>query len=278
MESQEVPKKEEKSLLHCGLIMPISFIDNCNPQHWLDVKNIVQEAINSINEYSFIVDLVSRDDSIGVIHKHIVQNIYSSEIIVCDLSAKNPNVMFELGMRLTFDKATVIIKDDRTDYSFDTGIIEHIEYPRDLRYPQIQIFKKALAERVKATYEKSIQDMEYSPFLKTFGKFQVPSISTEEVSPDVYDFNILKELQKNIELLLARPVNPEYLYGTYSNQAIPISGSSPGTVMFSPTASPSNNPANVIPYRYVANINNPIYSPSTSASPSGSPSAGPDDE
>jgi hypothetical protein len=34
--------------------------------------------------------------------------------------------MFELGMRLAFDKPTVIIKDDKTDYMFDTGIIEHV--------------------------------------------------------------------------------------------------------------------------------------------------------
>jgi hypothetical protein len=69
-------------------------------------------------------------DDIGVIQKRIVQNLYSSDVIVCDVSGKNPNVMFELGMRLAFDKPTLIVKDDKTDYSFDTGIIEHVPYPR----------------------------------------------------------------------------------------------------------------------------------------------------
>lgn len=40
--------------------------------------------------------------------------------------------MFELGMRLTFDKPTIIIKDNTTDFIFDTGPIEHLQYPKDL--------------------------------------------------------------------------------------------------------------------------------------------------
>src|SRR5690606_35815500 len=94
-------------------------------------------------------------------------------IVVCDVSGKNPNVMFELGMRLAFDKPTVIVKDDKTDYSFDTGIIEHVGYPRDLRFSKIVLFKDKLSEKVKATYQKSLSDPEHSTFLKSFGRFQV---------------------------------------------------------------------------------------------------------
>ncbi|WP_353118770.1 hypothetical protein [Myroides odoratus] len=55
-----------------------------------------------------------------------MNNIYNDEIVVCDVSSKNPNVMFELGLRLAFDKPTIIIKDEKTGYSFDTGVIEHL--------------------------------------------------------------------------------------------------------------------------------------------------------
>lgn len=80
---------------------------------------------------------MSDSDEIGIIQKRIIQNVYNSEIVICDVSKKNPDVMFELGMRLAFDKATVIIKDDKTDYSFDTGVIEHLGYPRGLRFYKI---------------------------------------------------------------------------------------------------------------------------------------------
>src|SRR6266566_6083617 len=116
----------KRGALGCGLIMPISTIDGCPSEHWAEVKSIITESVEGIEVPKFAVKLVSDADDVGVIQKRIVQNVYSADVVVCDVSGKNPNVMFELGMRLAFDKPTVIIKDDKTDYAFDTGIIEHI--------------------------------------------------------------------------------------------------------------------------------------------------------
>jgi len=63
--------------------------------------------------------------------------------------------MFELGLRLAFDKPTIIVKDDKTTYSFDTAPIEHLEYPRDLRFPRMVEFKSRLKEKIKGTHNKS---------------------------------------------------------------------------------------------------------------------------
>ena len=75
--------------------------------------------------------------------------------------------MFELGMRLAFDKPTIIIIDDKTSYSFDTAIIEHLSYPRDLRYGKINEFKIKLKEKIIATIKKSENDPNYTTFFKT---------------------------------------------------------------------------------------------------------------
>ncbi|TCL34799.1 hypothetical protein EV691_101238 [Azotobacter chroococcum] len=178
--------------------MPISSIDGCSAEHWGEVKAVITEAVESIQEHSFTVSLVSDSDESGVIQKRIVQNVYSADIVVCDVSGKNPNVMFELGMRLAFDKPTVIVKDDKTDYSFDTGIIEHVGYPRDLRFSKIVLFKEKLAEKVKATYQKSVDDPEHSTFLKNFGKFQVANLSEDIVSTDKMILTMMSELQSQI--------------------------------------------------------------------------------
>ncbi len=134
------PKK--KNELSVGLVMPIAPIDDCSADHWLEVKSIITESVSSLSDYKCSTKIVSEGDSVGLIHKRIVEGLYTSDIVICDVSCKNPNVMFELGMRLAFDKPTVIIKDDRTTYSFDTGVIEHLEYPRDLRFAKIVEFKK----------------------------------------------------------------------------------------------------------------------------------------
>ena len=104
----------------CGIVMPISSIDGCNEAHWSDVHEILTEAIE---DAGFEANLVSNADDVGIIQKRIIQNLYENPIVVCDVSGKNPNVMFELGLRLAFDKPTIIVKDDRTSYSFDTASI-----------------------------------------------------------------------------------------------------------------------------------------------------------
>jgi hypothetical protein len=186
---------EEKKI--CGIVMPISTLDGCNEGHWSDVLEIITEAIE---ESGFEGNLVSNADDVGIIQKRIIQNLYENPIVVCDVSGKNPNVMFELGMRLAFDKPTIIIKDDKTSYSFDTSPIEHIEYPRDLRFSRIVDFKSKLAEKIKATFEKSTNDSSYTTFLKHFGEFKVAKIEKKEVSGQEF---ILDEL-KNIRMGMRR--------------------------------------------------------------------------
>lgn len=185
----------------CGLVMPISSIDGCSADHWTEVKSIIQESIESIENPRFSARLVSEADDVGVIQKRIVQGIYSSDIVVCDVSAKNANVMFELGMRLAFDKPTVIIKDDKTDYAFDTSIIEHITYPRDLRFSRIVSFRKQLADKVLATHLAARANPEHSTFLKNFGTFSVAHLDQKEATGEQVILEALTELQKEMSRL-----------------------------------------------------------------------------
>ncbi|MDD2863391.1 MAG: hypothetical protein PHC99_01520 [Methylococcales bacterium] len=186
----------------CGIIMPISACDSCTEQHWSEVKTIITDAVE---EVGFTASLVSDADDVGIIQKRIIQNLYDNPIVVCDVSGKNPNVMFELGMRLAFDKLTIIIKDDKTSYSFDTSPIEHLEYPRDLRFSKIVDFKKSLGEKVKATISRASTDKNYTTFLKNFGKFAVAHLETKEMSKE--DF-IIEELQELRRVVLRRETMP----------------------------------------------------------------------
>jgi len=185
--------KENKKI--CGVVMPISNIDGCNENHWSEVLAILSDAID---DAGFEGNLVSNADDVGIIHKRIIQNLYDNPIVVCDVSCKNPNVMFELGLRLAFDKPTIIVKDDETSYSFDTSAIEHLEYPRDLRFSQVVEFKKKLSEKITATYKKSTTDSNYTTFLKHFGEFKVAKIDQREVSGQEYILEELKNLRRSV--------------------------------------------------------------------------------
>ena len=63
----------------CGIIMPISAIDGCGPEHWLEILSILKEVAI---EAEFEPNLVSDADDIGIIQKRIIQNVYNNEALL----------------------------------------------------------------------------------------------------------------------------------------------------------------------------------------------------
>jgi hypothetical protein len=196
------PKAREK--LQCGIVMPIAAMADYSESHWLDVLDIIKDAVA---ETGLEANVVSYTEESSLIHSTIVQNLYDNPIVVCDVSGKNPNVMFELGLRLAFDKPTIIIKDDQTGYSFDTGNIEHLSYPRDLRFAKIVDFKNRLSEKINATLEKAETDPNYSTFLKHFKRITVSKLEDKEVTSQEFILNEIKAIRQDV-LRMNRSFSP----------------------------------------------------------------------
>lgn len=173
------PEAPEKALPMCGVIMPMSAApgDGLPKEHWEEVYKILESAISTAGLQARIVSIA---DETAIIQKSIVGNLYSDPVVVCDLSAAKPNVLFELGIRIAFDKPVVIVKDEKTPYNFDTQTIEHLDYPRDLRHGKIEDFKQKLAAKVRATFSRS-QEGNYPTFLQSFGPFHVAKLEQKEV-------------------------------------------------------------------------------------------------
>ena len=192
----------------CGVVMPISSLGDYPESHWSDVYAIIRDAVS---DAGLEASLVSYADESAFIHKTIVQNLYDNPIVICDVSGKNPNVMFELGLRLAFDKPTIVVKDNATTYSFDTGPIEHIPYPKDLRFAKIVEFKKKLADKVTATLRAG-EDPNYSTFLRHFGKFTVAKLEEKEVSGQEYIIDALKGIQQQLATITSSSIRPPESY------------------------------------------------------------------
>ncbi len=191
----ETPAAEKKT---CGLIMPISARDGLPESHWLEVRAIIEKSLSSLN---LDVRLVSDGEASDVIHKTILQRLYTSTVCVCDISTLNPNVMFELGIRLSFSKPTVIIGDDATPLPFDTGLVRRFPYPRDLRYQKIQRFMSALKKAVASALEAAAKGDQSSSFMSALGPIKVPQLDTQEVTGIQFVMDELKEIKT---MLLAR--------------------------------------------------------------------------
>lgn len=179
----------------CGIIRPIAKMNDFYTfEHWNSVKDIMERAIQKAGYTPLTVS-----DSKGstTIHSSIFLNLYQNEIVVCDVSNRNANVMFELGMRIAFDKPVVIIKDDKTPFSFDTSHIKHLEYPSDLRFQVIEKFIDDLAQAIKDTVQTSKQP-EYKSFLSHYAPIKVASLEVNEVSEKIALESILNSIN-NLE-------------------------------------------------------------------------------
>jgi len=184
----------------CGIIMPIADMEQYDPGHWTRVKGLI-EAAAELSGYR--ARLVSESEDIGVIHSRIVENIHDDPIVVCDVSGKNANVMFELGLRLAFDKPVIIIIDEKTGYSFDTSPIEHISYRSDMRYKDTIEFIESLAKKIKSTVERKKNDKNYSPFVGHFGKFTVTNLKEVQGTSAEYISHRLNEMQRTLDRMVS---------------------------------------------------------------------------
>ncbi|TCR80793.1 hypothetical protein [Rhizobium sp. BK376] len=198
-------REAETSVRYCGIVMPIASMSaEYDASHWKRVKDVLDSAIISAG---YTPRLVSDSDEIGVIHARIVQNLYDDEIVVCDVSNKNPNCMFELGLRLAFDKPTIVVKDELTAYTFDAGVIEHIPYRHDQRFDDVEAFKERLTRAITMTVAKKEKDPSFSPFLKHFGTFTPKQVENHELPQAEYLTKRLDTIEHSLSMIASLSVS-----------------------------------------------------------------------
>lgn len=174
--------------------MPISAINDYTESHWNEVKEVFIEAAK---DAGFEASLVSDSKSNMIIQKSIVQNLYQYPIVICDVSAKNANVMFELGLRLSFGKPTIVVKDNETSYSFDTAPFRHIIYPKDMNYKLINEFKSELINTIKDTID-SEKEGRHESYLSAFAAIERVHIDSKTVTDTEFIISELKSIKGEI--------------------------------------------------------------------------------
>jgi hypothetical protein len=180
--------------------MPISGMAGYEPNHWTEVREVLERAIETAG---FKPQPVWEGGDADIIHDRIVNHLYSIPIAVCDASGLNPNVMLELGMRLSFAKPVVIVSDDLSTLPFDTRIIEHMGYPRDLHIFRAEKFIEALADKIKSVHSRAVEGT-YKPFIKNFGPIEPGSPGNEEKSLSDYIVSRLDQLSSSVATLSRR--------------------------------------------------------------------------
>jgi hypothetical protein len=170
-------EKQEKI---CFVIMPISDFEGYDSGHFKRVYEfIIKPACIKAGFVPLRADDVKKTNVIVI---DILQKLLNSEMAVCDLSSRNPNVLYELGIRQAFDLPVSFIKDDITQRIFDIQGFRDLEYSSNLRIDEVNLAIESLAINIIETYESKGQDVNSIVELLGISKAKLPK--QIEISPD----------------------------------------------------------------------------------------------
>lgn len=151
MDEKDQKKTDKKE--KCFVIMPISDPEGYEKGHFQYVYEDL--LIPAIEEAGFEPKRADDDKSSSMIQINIIRDIIEAPMAICDLSSRNPNVLFELGIRQAFDLPVVLIQEEGTQRIFDINTINTIDYRSDLIYREVMEDRSKISEAIKSTQDNT---------------------------------------------------------------------------------------------------------------------------
>ena len=85
--------------------------------------------------------------------RQIVDDVFStiaqSSLVVCDLTGRNPNVLYETGLAHALNRDVIMIVQDDQDFPFDLGHIRYVQYLQNRE--GLEKLKEDLSESIRAS-------------------------------------------------------------------------------------------------------------------------------
>lgn len=152
----------------CFVIMPFSEKLSNRPKGFFDevFESLIKPAAEAAG---FDVQTANKDGS-DVIQSTIINELIDAELVVADLTDHNPNVLFELGVRMAQEKPVAIIKTSDTGRIFDVdNILRVFEYSQNLWTSTIKHDVPRLEGHLRATWDNKDTDRTYISLLRAKG-------------------------------------------------------------------------------------------------------------
>jgi nucleoside 2-deoxyribosyltransferase len=133
-------------------------------------KGFFNEVLNSVivsagNKVGFPVETAQQKGS-DVIHTTIVNRLLDADLVIADLTDHNPNVLFELGIRLANDKPVALIRATGTGPIFDVDIIRFEDYDPNLWATTVKADSDKIADHIKASWDNRDTRRPYMEILR----------------------------------------------------------------------------------------------------------------
>ena len=169
---------------------------------------VIMPAIKEAGYDAFRVD---EDNMCTQIVEKIFKAIQECPMALCDLSNRNPNVLYELGIRQAYDKPVVLVQDDKTERIFDISGINTISYNSSRLYEEVLDARGKITEAIL-----TMKEGRHTSIIKVL-KAQAASADSEDIPRDDRIEILLSGLIKDVNDLKNqnRPLAKENIYNEY---------------------------------------------------------------
>ncbi len=189
----------------CFVIMPIADMEGYDSGHFTRVyEYLIVPACANAGYEAHRADVVAASNYIII---DILRKIIDSDLVICDLSGRNPNVLYELGVRQAFNLPTVLIKDTKTSRIFDIQGIRCADYNHSLRIDEVRKEQESIR---KAIVETASSSNDVNSMIQLLGIKPAQLPAPVELSNDT---SVILDAMKDIsarlaELEMPRAANP----------------------------------------------------------------------
>lgn len=158
--------------LRCFVAMPFRERESGRSGGFFD--EVLRALVASAGrDAGFEVATANRDGS-DVIQATIVNQLLDADLVIADLTENNPNVLFELGLRIAEDKPVALIRAKGTPAIFDVdNMLRVFEYDPNLWTSTVEHDRPRLTEHIKAAWQNRDSGLTFMKILrerKTGGK------------------------------------------------------------------------------------------------------------
>jgi len=145
--------------------MPFVERDDTHAEGFFD-EVLVQLFTPAAKAIGFRVTTALRQGS-DIIQSTIVNDLLEADLVLCDLTEHNPNVLFELGMRIKEEKPVALVKARGTGRVFDVDNMLRVEeYSPNLWPSTVAADLPRIQEHIKATWENRDSERTFMRILR----------------------------------------------------------------------------------------------------------------
>jgi hypothetical protein len=153
----------------CFIAMP--FTEHNNQYKAGFFKEVLETLLEPAIKAAGLEPFTARREGSDLIHATIVNDLLDADLVLVDLTEHNPNVLFELGLRMHADLPVVLIRAKGTGSIFDVdSLLRVLEYDPNLWRSTVKTDVESLTKHVQGAWNGRKSRRTYMQILRTYGR------------------------------------------------------------------------------------------------------------